>query len=449
MQTLWFLLLLQVLKINGFFWNIRFGPKVNVADREHRFRIKTDKFVPTSINGFYGLIGPDVIIHNKTTLFDLFTGDGVIQGAFFENGQITFVKHFIRTDKLNYEYINGRIPENFFIKFTMMILSALNIMPNILGLANTALLNVNKKVYALYERDMPYLLDVNLENKTIQTIKKIHIKSLGSFSAHSKFSNDSIETLDYHIVGNYVEYQKLNNQLEFLQKVRVNTEYMPVVHDFLSMKNSIIITDSPILIENSAIFENKLPVCFDVKKPTIIHIINKTDFSVEKYSTDQSFYIFHYATGRETDKQIEFFAPLYDNLDFNDLNIQGRYRKLTLHKTNKTVTMEKSQNLENMNLDFPVQYEDKIVLRKIENNIITGFVITKDLNIIKHISFLNKFICGEPAIFKNILIFFANDFITKNSYLVLLNLDTYERTEIPIGNNMLSIGFHSLFLPAP
>jgi hypothetical protein len=448
MKFTWFWVVLNVLKINGLFWNLKFGPRFNIADRELRIPIKTDQSDSKTLRGFYGLIGPDLVIRNKTTLFDLFIGDGVIQGAFFENGQITFIKHFIRTDKLKYESDNGRIPDNFFVRFIIMILSKLNLMPNILGLANTALLNVNKDVYALYERDMPYLLNVNFENKTVETVKKMHIKSMATFSAHSKFSNEHIETLDYSIIGNYVEYQQLNRSMGFVRRARIHTKYMPVVHDFLSINSSIIIADSPLIMNGSAIFENILPVSFDKKKPTFFHVIDRNDLTTNIYSTNESFYIFHYADGEETDGQIEFFAPLYENLDFNNLNIHGKYRKFILDKKSKTVVIEKSPVLETMNLDFPVRYGDKIVLRKIENNIITGFIIMKGLEIEKRIDCSNKFICGEPAIYKNILVFFANDLIIKRGYLVLLNLDTYERTEIVVQETELSVGFHSLFLPA-
>jgi carotenoid cleavage dioxygenase-like enzyme len=46
--------------------------------------------------------------NNLDNLYDLFTGDGVIQGVFFEKGELTFVKHFVRTEKLEYEEKNGK-----------------------------------------------------------------------------------------------------------------------------------------------------------------------------------------------------------------------------------------------------------------------------------------------------------------------------------------------------
>ena len=46
---------------------------------------------------------------NSNNLYDLFIGDGVIQGVFFDKGKITFVKHVIKTEKLKYEEKNGKL----------------------------------------------------------------------------------------------------------------------------------------------------------------------------------------------------------------------------------------------------------------------------------------------------------------------------------------------------
>jgi len=62
-----------------------------------------DKQIISKINGFYGIIGPDIDITTTSTLYDLFLGNGNIQGVFFKNGELTFIKYFIRTEKLLFE----------------------------------------------------------------------------------------------------------------------------------------------------------------------------------------------------------------------------------------------------------------------------------------------------------------------------------------------------------
>jgi len=172
--------------------------------------------------------------------------------------------------------------------------------------------------------------------------------------------------------------------------------------------------------------------------------------TIDKYYVDEGFYIFHYADYRETDKYIEIYASIYNNLDFSELNIVGKYRKLILEKDTKQVTIEKNPELEKLDLEFPVKFDDKIILRNINNRRITGFVVCKGLEIIKNIEFGNKFISGEPVItyIDNIpyLIGFAFDNEkSNNGFLIIIDMNTYEIIEIPI-NETISIGFHSTFI---
>jgi len=449
MKFWWFLLIIQVLKFNAKFWNIRFGPRLQIREKETTIVIKHNNPILSSVKGFYGLIGPHVKIHNKTTLYELFTGDGIIQGAFFENKKITFMRRFIRTDKLLYEMENGVIPKNIFTHLFFMFFNQLKILPNMLGLANTAILNVNKKNLVLFERDMPYLLNIDCENKIISTFGKVDIDSISSFSAHSKFSNSGmIETLDYQVLKKRIYFSEINENMEIQKKITIPTKYLPIVHDFASTDQSIFICDSPIAIKIPLIFENKLPVYFDSSKKTMLYKISKNESFIEKYISDYAFYIFHYANVLEKKDSVEIFASIYENLDFNDLNIHGKYRKLILHKSNKTITMEQNPVLENMNLDFPIHYKDEIVLRNVVDNRINGFVICKDLSIMKKIEFADRSICGEPALVQNspFLIFFATDIKNENSFIILLDLNTYKKTELSLGSQSATLGFHSLFI---
>ena len=51
------------------------------------------------IDGFYGMIGPDIERKNTKSLMDLFMGNGIIQGVFIENGTITYVKKEVETER--------------------------------------------------------------------------------------------------------------------------------------------------------------------------------------------------------------------------------------------------------------------------------------------------------------------------------------------------------------
>jgi carotenoid cleavage dioxygenase-like enzyme len=431
-----------------------FGPKFSIKEKEVNKKIKYElppekQRIINKINGLYALIGPDVNMKEVSTLFDLFIGDGIIQSVFFNKGELTYVKHYVRTEKLLYEEENGIIPKNSLLQLLFVFLNKLGLFPNTLGLANTAILNIKNKAYALYERDSPYLLDIDFTNSQISTIKKMDICKMNYFSAHSKYEA-TIDTIEYNMLFNNVKYHELTQYFETIKNKIIKMDYLPVVHDFLKTEDKIILTDSPLVIDFSNLFSKSMPVMLDNKKKTIINVLNKSSMTIDKYYVDEGFYIFHYADYRETDKHIEIYASIYNNLDFSELNIVGKYRKLILEKDTKQVTIEKNPELEKLDLEFPVKFDDKIILRNINNRRITGFVVCKGLEIIKNIEFGNKYISGEPVVtyIDNIpyLIGFAfNNEKSNNGFLIIIDMNTYEIIEIPI-NETISIGFHSAFI---
>ena len=435
------------------FLNINFGNKINIKDKEinQQLNYKLPLYkqnIINKVNGFYGLIGPDVNMTTVNNLFDLFIGDGNIQGVFFDNGKITFIKHFIRTDKLLYEEMNGKIPNNNFVKLLFTLFSKFRILPDIMGLANTALMNVNNKYYALYERDKPYLLDIDLKEKEITTISKKAVKNIQYISGHSKYFNNKIETIEYDVLKNSVNYYQLNENFDKINSKNIKTKYMPIVHDFMVSKDKVIIMDSPLCIDKDNIFKKSLPVLLDKKQSTQIHIYNKISNAIETYDTNSSFYMFHYADYVETCKTIEIYGSLYDELDFSNLNVKGYYRKIKVNKVTKKVSIEQHRELEKYNLDFPIKYDNKIVFRNIHNMTINGFVIVQKMKIIKEIIFKDLFICGEPGFIRiegiPYIIFFG--FSNNENSIFLLNLYNYQQIEIPIPLQ-LNIGFHSIFIP--
>ena len=435
------------------FLNINFGNKINIKDKEinQQLNYKLPLYkqnIINKVNGFYGLIGPDVNMTTVNNLFDLFIGDGNIQGVFFDNGKITFIKHFIRTDKLLYEERNGKIPNSNFVKLLFTVFSKFGIFPDVMGLANTALINVKNKYYALYERDKPYLLDIDFKKKYVNTISKQYVKNIQHISGHSKYLNKVIETIDYDILTNSVNYFQLNENFDKIKSKIIKTKYMPIVHDFIVSKDKVVIMDSPLCIDKDNILKKSLPVLLDSKQNTQIHIYNKVSNIIDSYDTNSSFYMFHYADYVETCKTIEIYGSLYDELDFSNLNIKGYYRKIKVNKVTKKVSIEQHRELEKYNLDFPIKYDNKIVFRNIHNMTINGFVIVQKMKIIKEIIFKDLFICGEPGFIRiegiPYIVFFG--FSNNQNSIFLLNLYNYEQIEIPVPFQ-LNIGFHSIFIP--
>ena len=381
----------------------------------------------------------------------MFTGNGNIQGVFFKNGELTYVKRFIKTDKIAYEETYGELPKNLMMTALLMVLYKVKMFPNVLGLANTAIININSKHYALFEQDSPYLINIDYNNTTIETINKCDIKGIQHFSAHSKHNRELklVETIDYDAVTGEASYYSLTEDFIVKNKKTIKTQYIPLVHDFASLENDIIFCDSPIQFHMNKNMFIKMPIQFHKNKPTYLHIIKKCDLTVKTIEIKESFYIFHYAEYKETPKTIELYASIYENIDYGEINIQGKYRKLIINKETNKVSIEKNPELEKYSLEFPVQYGKYQILLRNSNNSFDGFVVCDGLRIIKDFYFLEDlFIAGEPKVIRiesvSYLICFgysSND----DGYLLLINLQTYRVIKIDIGEQ-INIGFHSIFI---
>jgi carotenoid cleavage dioxygenase-like enzyme len=453
---------------SAYFINFKFGNPSSISKNEISKKIlynKDDvklKFL-TKINGFYGMIGPSIDISlykNKTNnknLFDLFIEDGIVNGIFFNNGELTYIRNYIRTEKILYEEINGKIPNNIFIKFIFYLFEKIKLLPNLLGLANTSFLKIKNKIYVLYERDLPYLIDIDFKKNEIKTIEKVLINGIENFSGHSKYNsnNNIIETIDYKILNKNVIYNILDKSFEIIYQKKFYMDYLPIVHDFISNNNSVIIVDSPVITNFNNFIKNinnknNFPIIFDKNKLTKIHVLDKKLGKIKIYECEDSFFIFHYANIFEDYEKIEIYASIYDNFDLSSLNNKANYRKIVINKNTNKVSIEKNIILEKYNLDFPIKINDKVILQNFDNNKINGFLICENLNIKNMIFLENKSICGESSVVLidsvYYLLSFAYDNIdNKNGYLILVNLNNSEIISIPL-EEYINIGFHSIFI---
>jgi len=398
------------------------------------------------IKGFYGIIGPDINISSVSSLYDLFTGDGMIQGVFFKGGKMTFVKHFVRTDKLLYESIYGRFSKNLFMTPLYILLNKMGCLPNTMGLANTAFLKTPKETFALFERDHPYQINIDVENHNLHTVKKRTIPDLTHFSGHSKYKNQKIHTIDYDVLTNQLTYIQLTPQFNILFKTVIKTHYVPLIHDFVLSGNNMIFVDSPFVWMFSMDTKNP-PVRFDRTQPTYIYLYDNVKHTTKFWMSPLSFYVFHYGHV-EIGENIDIYAPVYDDIDFSSLHIKGRYRHISLRPSGEVV-IKKNWALENLNLDFPLKWRRYVILREIENHVIKGFVVCKGLAIIKRIRLPeDRVFCGEPSIIE----------LLGEPYLLGLSYDKYEMGYISLISvfkddyreielkERVSIGFHSIFM---
>jgi len=410
------------------------------------------------ITGFFGLIGPNVERKKTNSFFDLFIGDGMIYGVFIEKGKITPVTHLVETEKILYEKKNRKLSKNFMMMPLYILLNKLNLLPNVMGLANTAFLDNDisisqdkKNILATCEMDKPYAIELDFTKKDIKTLSKVNT-TIEHFSAHSKYDkiNKKIYSIDYNPVTNKVTYYELDNICKnILFKNEFTTKYSPNVHDFIIFDNNLIFIEPP-LVWN---FLERIPLIFDKLRETYIIIYDLKMKKIEKYNyKNNGFFMFHYADIQKKDNDIlEIYAPLYDNFSFSSLEVNGKYRKIIINKKTKEIIIEKNEELEKMNLDFPKKWKDYILLLKFNGKLIDELVLCKKLNIIKNIKLpKNRYLCGEPQIVEHnfipyvIGILFDSD---DNGYFFSFDMFNIDNSYIEIKLDYKpNIGFHSIFI---
>ena len=398
-----------------------------------------------NVTGFYGLIGPNYDFHNATSLMDLFTGDGVVQGVFFNNGNITFHNHIIQTEKLLFEKKYGITKHNLFT----LVLSMLKISHIPSGTANTALHQFQNQTLALYETDYPYVLDIDMEKFKISTIGKQFINKISSISAHSKFNKETIDTIHYNILKKEVQFLTLDNKYDLIDKIKIKTRYLPVIHDFINTEKYAIFVDCPLQINFKSIFKSKFPIHLNNKLTTFIHIINKKTKQIETFSIDQGVYIFHFSNFKETEDSYIIQAPQLDSIDFSNLVFKPKLREININKKTKLVSNDKYPELENINIDFPVKINNTHTLFSIIDREIgfTGFTICEGMKITKNILFDDTIIIGEPQVMNILDTPYIMSFIKKdnNYFISFINLKTFSQSDISIPIS-ISNGFHSIFI---
>jgi carotenoid cleavage dioxygenase-like enzyme len=397
------------------------------------------------------MIGPNIKTSKVKSLFEIFTGDGIINGVFFKKDRtITYVQHLIQTEKMQHESRFGKLMIHPIFMPILMFLHNCGLTPNPIGVANTAFMKTSTRLFTLFERDLPYEIYLDYDKNRVKTLGKVNCPSIQHFSGHSRFENDRIKTIGYKMWEKRVEYREFDDDFILKRSMNFPTNYLPIIHDFITTEsNTILFADAPFKFSRSLIN----PVIFDKNQTTIFHIEKRN--MRYKIDTNESFYIFHYGPVKENTTSIEFYAATYENIDFSKIDIRGKYRRFHICLKTEKVTIEQNEDLEEYNLDFPVKYGKYTILRSLDmkNRRINGFVLCDGLEIYDRFFFEDRNFCGEPAITKTprgqpFLTIFAYSKNGKSFLIMIRILDTgtfdKDIIEIPVPEK-IGIGFHSSF----
>lgn len=404
---------------------------------------------------------------------EAFTKDGILQGVFIDTDEagnqiLVPVQQLIQTQKQRWTtWTRMPIPVNtwtLFLSHLMQKVSGNHI--NLMGTANTALIqDTCGGTYALFERDLPYELNIDFTRRRVSTGPRRYISGIQTFSGHSKKRkiHDSltvIDSIEYDVSRKTVTHNVLSGDL--IRRIRHKTypaKYIPIVHDFFLIEgdeSKLCWVDSPFTIQP---FKNltqcDIPIGLDVKQPTFFHV------GTQWFRYDRGIALFHIAHVSETRDSYNVFASVYENLHFSgDIkNLSGTYCCIRLDRKNGSVQIFRNPELKEYNLDFPILYDKQVILRNIdyETKKINGFIICDKLRIVKRFFFTSLSNegedirgLGEPVLIQDgefpYLLFFVESESTSQTYLVQWNLwnDAWDSVAV---DKSLNMGFHSLWVP--
>ena len=459
---------MNLLFINPYLTN-EFTPVSNEIIKKINYNKTDHTKIISKINGFYGQIGPNPQFYNNNNKnYHLFDGDGMIHGVFFKDGNITYVNHWIRTDKYNYEKKTKRElplkmgslnnPYMLLLSVFYKLFESIGLLPNFMGTANTALWQNNNHTYALHERDVPYEIDINFNDTSISTIKKLDLLDVKHFTAHPHSDDKNIYAISYDNILPITKILKYDKNMNLIKEKIIITKYKSIVHDFVLTNSSIIFCDMPFTFNLTRILDGKMPFYFDKSKNVRFSIISKDMKNISWIEMESNFFIFHFDNAREDDDYIYFNGIIYDDFEMDVLTVNRnnymknhpKYMRFIIDKKNNSISMIKNKDFEDLNLEFPNELNNTTVLSLYNDQLNTiGFIISENYELKKTVYLKNRKIFAEPSIIEvdknKYVICFVYD-TSFNSYLNIYDVNLNKNIEIKLDDIKINKGFHSIFI---
>ena len=338
---------------------------------------------------FYGTVGPRFPLDIACPLYYTLTRPGIIQGVFFDN-------------------------ENSYIRPVFRTLDICH------SVANTAMIQVKDKFYAMYERDCPVEIKIDYAGKSLKDHSRIDYA--GICSGHTKWNGTHLESLSYHWWSRNVNFSVFDSRWKKVRNhsVKIPYPFSPMVHDYIRLDGERILFSVSNLFSSMGM-ENKM-------ERTLFLVMNTEDGSVQYHFYDSNIMIFHYADCKRMEGHWEVFASAYNevNLCKSARALQGYYSKFIVPVVEggreegsakgaeavsskggrRTVMSETTNTLQQYNLDFPVKMggegdkDAPICVRSVTKDgrhRYNKLVICRGLEIIREIPFPERMLCCEPA----------------------------------------------------
>lgn len=249
--------------------------------------------LPQGLRGVYYRNGPGLTARAGRRYEHWFDGDGLLQAWHFEDGGVRHQARFVKTHKFRAEQQAGRFLLPAFgtaIKPELPIRGA-----DSLNTANTSVMQLDGRLYALWEGGSAYELDAQSLHTRGPHAWAPELQGM-PFSAHPKLEPDGTLWNFGTTNGSLVLYQ-ISPQGRLLRHAVLKLPVPAMVHDFVVSQRYLIFMLPPLSMDMGAVREGQSMVQamrWQAEQPTRVLVIDKADFQRQRVLEMPATMVFHF-----------------------------------------------------------------------------------------------------------------------------------------------------------
>jgi carotenoid cleavage dioxygenase len=272
--------------------------------------------IPADLNGTFYRNGPNPQLPPKNE-YHFFTGDGMVHAFTFNNGRVSHMNRWARTERFKIEQRTGQS------LFSGM--NPLETPPQYLdfvlndkeGVANTSIIYHGDRLLLLEEGHLPF--EMNPDTLESCGAWNFYGKLNTTMSAHPKVDPVSGDLLfhAYMATGPFSDDLGLYrvDAAGFMQEAHVfKAPYAAMVHDFVVTENYILFPVMPITGDMGRAMEGKPPFAWQPEMPTQVGVMPRTGTPDDiRWIEGDACYVFHFMNGHDHNGVITLEACHFDS----------------------------------------------------------------------------------------------------------------------------------------
>lgn len=272
--------------------------------------------IPRELNGTFYRNGPNPQLPPKND-YHFFTGDGMIHAFTFDNGRVSHMNRWARTERFR---IEERIGESLFSGMNPLLTPPEYldfVMTDKEGVANTSVIYHGERLLLLEEGHLPFEMDpVTLDSHGAWNF---YGKLNTPMTAHPKVDPKTGEMLffAYMASGAFsddVGLYRVNRDGHMTESHLFKAPYTAMLHDFVVTENYIIFPVMPLTGDLERAMQGQPPFAWEPDLPTKVGVMPRDGTPDDiRWIEGDACYVFHYMNGHDKDGVITMEACHFDS----------------------------------------------------------------------------------------------------------------------------------------